>query len=153
LVGLNCTNSLCRWEGQASLLMLADRYASALATVLHGSALPYGYTVTVWTSGAMLIRHHGLPSTGQVFLFAIGAVAAFALLGSVVRLGHGTSYDPPHGALRRTGMVNLLAVGGALGAATLVALIRSGIAWPLDAFVATATYLTLATLQLSLVER
>lgn len=92
------------------------------------------------------------PSTGQVFVFAVGAVAAFALLGAIVSLGHAIPSDPPHGALRHTGMVNLLAVGGALGAATLVALIRGGIAWPLGAFVATATYLTLATLELTLVE-
>ena len=114
---------------------LDNRYASALATVLRGSAIPYGYTVTVWTSGMMLVRHRGLPSTGQVFLFAIGAVAAFALLGSLVRLGRGVPFDPRHGVLRRAGMVQLFAVGGALGAATLVTFIRSGIAWPLGAFV------------------
>lgn len=132
--------------------MLASRYVSALATVTHGSALPYGYTVTVWTSGAVLIHHRGLPSTGQVFLFMVGAVAAFAVLGGIVRLGQGVPFDPAPSALRRTGMLHLVAVGAALGAATLVALIHSGIAWPLGAFVATATYLALATLQLALSE-
>jgi hypothetical protein len=132
---------------------LEHRYASALATVLRSSAIPYGYTVTVWTSGMMLARHRGFPSTGQVFLFAVGAVAAFALLGSIVRLGHGIPFDPRHGVLRRTGMVQLVAVAGALGAVTLVALIHSGIDWPLGAFVATSTYLALATLELAVVER
>ena len=132
--------------------MIGNRYTSALATVLRGSALPYGYTLTVWTSGAMLTRHRGLPSTGEAFLFVVGAVAGFALLGIVVVLGRGVPFDPPRAGLRRTGMVHLLAVGGALGAATLVALIHSGIAWPLGAFVATATYLAIATLELMLVE-
>ena len=49
-------------------------------------------------------------------------------------------------------MIHFLAVGTALGTATLVALIHSGIAWPLGAFVATATYLALATVELTLAE-
>src|SRR5438045_1100713 len=53
--------------------MIGNRYASALATVLRASALPYGYTVTVWTSGVVLIRHRGLPTTGQAFLFVLRA--------------------------------------------------------------------------------
>ncbi|HEY1524309.1 MAG TPA: hypothetical protein VGF70_14965 [Solirubrobacteraceae bacterium] len=48
--------------------MTERRYVAAPGTVLRGSALPYGYTVTVWTSGIMLVRHRGLPSTAQVFL-------------------------------------------------------------------------------------
>lgn len=123
-----------------------------LATVLRGSALPYGYTVTVWTSGAMLTRHEGLPSTGQVFLFMLGAIAGYSLLAAVVKLGRGVPSDPPEGALRRTGMLHFLAVGGALGAAALVSLIHNGLAWPLGAFVATATYLVLATLELRIAQ-
>jgi hypothetical protein len=132
--------------------MRGKRYASALATVLRGSAVPYGYTLTVWTSGMMVTRQRGIPSVGEVFLFAAGAVAAFAVLGIIVRLMRGVPFEPPHGALRRTGMVHFLAVGAALGAATLVALIHSGVAWPLGAFVATGTYLALATLELTLAE-
>jgi hypothetical protein len=36
--------------------------------VLRGSAVPYGYTLTVWTSGMMLTRQRGMPSVGEVFL-------------------------------------------------------------------------------------
>jgi hypothetical protein len=132
--------------------MRGKLYASALATVLRGSAVPYGYTLTVWTSGMTLTRQRGIPSVGEVFLFAAGAVAAFAVLGIIVRLLRGVSFEPPRGALRRTGMVHFLAVGAALGAVTLVALIHSGVAWPLGAFVATGTYLALATLELTLAE-
>ena len=73
---------------------------SDLATVLRGAAVPYGYTVTVWTSGMMLTRERGLPSVGEVFLFMFGAVA-----------------------------------------------------WPLGSFVATSTYLSLATLELTFADR
>jgi hypothetical protein len=69
-----------------------------------------------------------------------------------VRIGRGAPVDPPRGALWRIGTIHLVAVGAALGATTLVALIKSGLAWPLGAFVATATYLGLATLELVVVE-
>jgi hypothetical protein len=130
--------------------MYENRYLSALATVLRGSALPYGYTLTVATSVMMLTHERGRPSVGEVFLFMVGAFAGFALLGLVVRVTGALPFEPPSGALRRTGMIQLLAVSGALGGATLVALIRSGIAWPLGAFIATATYLALATFDLTL---
>jgi hypothetical protein len=127
-----------------------SRYLSALAVALRGTALPYGYTLTVWTSGMMLTRERGLPAVGEVFLFMIGAVAGFASLGLVVRLTGSGPFEPSFDDLWLTGMIQLLAVGGAVGGATLVALIPSGIAWPVGAFVATVAYLALATLELAL---
>jgi hypothetical protein len=128
-------------------------YSSALATVLRGSAVPYGYTVTVWTSGMMLTRQRGIPSVGDVFLFMVGAVAAFLVLGLLVRWAGAMPFDPPPGDLRRTGMLQLIAVSGALGCATLVSLIHSGAAWPLGAFAATTAYLGLTTVELTRVAR
>jgi hypothetical protein len=130
----------------------ADERGNDLATVLRSAAVPYGYTVTVWASGMMLTRERGLPSVGEVFLFMLGAVTGFTLLGLIVRLTGGMPFEPSHGALRRTGMIQVVAVGAALGSATLAALIHGGIAWPLGGFVATATYLSLATLELTLAQ-
>ena len=46
-----------------------------------GSAgLPYGYTVTMWSSGQVLIHFHGTPSLGLVALFAAGALLGYGLL-------------------------------------------------------------------------
>jgi hypothetical protein len=133
--------------------MASNRYPSALATVLRGSAVPYGYTVTVWTSGMMLTRERGAPSVAEVFLFMAGAVTAFALLGTIVRVTGGKPFEPRPGALRLIGMVHFVAVGAALGVATLVSLIDSGVVWPLGSFVATATYLGMATLELMVFQR
>lgn len=124
---------------------------SILATVLRASTVPYGYTVTVWTSGMLLIRQHGVPAVGEVFLFMVGAVLAFGVLGAFVTVTCGVPSDPSHEAWPRTGMLHFLAVGGALCTVALVALIPSGVAWPLGAFSATAMYFALATLELSLV--
>jgi hypothetical protein len=102
----------------------------------------------------MLLTHRrGPPSVGEVFLFMVGAIAGFALLGLIVRVTGTSPFEPSFDDLRRTGMIQLLAVGGALGGAALVALIGSGIAWPLGAFVATVAYLALATLELALSEQ
>jgi hypothetical protein len=54
------------------------RYLEALAAVVRRSAIPYGYTITIWTSGAVLEHGHGTPDIGQAYLFLIGAVGGFA---------------------------------------------------------------------------
>jgi hypothetical protein len=127
-----------------------DERGNDLATVLRSAAVPYGYTVTVWGAGMMLTREGGLPSVEEIFLFVLGAVAGFAVLGLIVRLTGGMPSTPSYGALLRTGMIQFVAVGIALGSASLIALIHGGMAWPLAVFVATATYLSLATLELTL---
>lgn len=33
--------------------------AAALATILAASAIPFGYTIATWSSGALLITSHG----------------------------------------------------------------------------------------------
>ena len=62
--------------------MQPSAYLRALETALHGAGLPYGYAVTVWSTGAVLIGAHGTPSVGRVFLFAAGAASASGCCGS-----------------------------------------------------------------------
>jgi hypothetical protein len=57
----------------------------AIARVTSIVSLPYGYTVTLWSAGALVVADHGLPRRADVVLFAIGAVAAFLVLGLVGR--------------------------------------------------------------------
>ena len=52
--------------------MLA-RYRSALRATIAASAAPYGYTLTVWTSGAVLSHARGIPSAAEALLFLGGA--------------------------------------------------------------------------------
>ncbi|HEY7077753.1 MAG TPA: hypothetical protein VH418_20395 [Solirubrobacteraceae bacterium] len=124
----------------------------ALKSVARGSALPYGYTLTVWSTGAVLMRSHGPPPVGDVFLFLAGGVAAFAAIAAIAR-GAADPPDPRPGELLTTGAAHFAAVAGAVGAAALVAEIAGGIAWPLGSFAATLVYLLLATLELAIVRR
>jgi hypothetical protein len=55
-------------------------YRAGLRSAVQTAGLPYGYTVTMWSSGQVLIHFHGIPSLGLVALFAGGALLGFAVL-------------------------------------------------------------------------
>jgi hypothetical protein len=116
------------------------------------SAAPYGYTVTLWSSGAVLLRSHGTPHVAEVFAFLAGALAGFELMALLARgsLGRADLLGDPADRVR-AGMLHVLAVGGSVGAVALLAEIDSWPAWPLSAFAATACYLFLASLELTVV--
>ena len=61
----------------------AARYAGTLDKTLRSAVIPYGYTVTVWASGAYLISLRGLPSGLEAFAFVVGATLAFGVLASM----------------------------------------------------------------------
>lgn len=125
----------------------------AFATMVSASAAPYGYTITVWSTGAMLIHFRHLPSVWEIFLFMAGAVAAFATLWLAGRGAIEQSRPLPQGAARAlAGALDAFAVGLAVGAAALIAMIPSWVAWPLAAFGATGVYIVAASVQLALAE-
>ena len=97
------------------------RYRPALRATVAASAAPYGYTLTVWTSGAVLSHARGIPSAAQALLFLAGAVAAYALIAGVAVGGSRQRLvpEPAHAAV--WGGLHLFSVGLAIGAATLVA--------------------------------
>jgi hypothetical protein len=124
----------------------------ALGTVVSASAAPYGYTVSLWSSGALLIHFRGAPNVGEVFLFAAGALAGFALLGMGVRPTlemSGTIEGSSERVL--TGALHWFSVGVAVGAVALVAQIPSWLAWPLGSVTATTLFLLCSSLQLAFV--
>ena len=58
------------------------RYRHSLRQAVGASAGPYGYTLTIWTSGAVLVHKEGLPTGGEAVLFALGSIIAFAAAGA-----------------------------------------------------------------------
>ncbi len=124
----------------------------ALGTLASSSAAPYGYTISVWSSGAVLIHFRGAPNVGDVFLFAAGALAGFTLIGLVAHLRLGALDEMPSERERiLAGVLHWFAVGAAIGTVALIAQIPSWAAWPLAMFAATTVYLLGATLQLAAV--
>ena len=125
---------------------------AALGTMLAASAAPYGYTVTLWSSGAIVIRSHGLPHVPEVFAFAAGALSGFGLMGLMAR-GTLTGMDSLGDAADRVlaGSLHWLAVGAAVGLVALLAQIDGWEVWPLSSFAATVLYILIASFQLALV--
>ncbi len=125
----------------------------SFATIVSASAAPYGYTITVWSAGALLIHFHGQPRIWEIFLFLAGAIAGFAALWVA---GRGTIEQarPLEHSARRVlaGALDLFAVGGAVGAAALLAMVPAWVAWPFPSFGATAVYIVAASIQLALTE-
>jgi hypothetical protein len=129
------------------------RYAGAVTTVVGRSAIPYGYTITIWTSGAAIESSQGTPTVGDAFLFLVGAIAGFAFVGLIAAADHDPPLDPEGGELIRTGLFQIVAVGLAFGAAALVGVMHNLLVWPAAAFAATLTYLAVAAIELFVVAK
>lgn len=120
---------------------VTPRLASALHLVLERSALPYGYTLTIWSSAAMLMHRHGAPVPLDVFLFLLGGGMGFAAIALVAR---GLSAEPLETGSRQmhlTGALQGVSVVAAVAAADLVAQISGEAAWPVGSFAVTVIFL------------
>src|SRR4030095_9975506 len=70
-------------------------YRHHLRAVVAASAAPYGYTLTLWTAGAVTSHAQGLPSALDALLLLAGAVTGFAAVGAVADGGlHGGAVAP-----------------------------------------------------------
>jgi hypothetical protein len=130
----------------------APAAGSALASVLRGSAVPYGYTLTVLAAHSILSNHNGPPDVFDIGLFVVGALVGFAVLGLVARARSVRAPSPSQGELIRAGMSHVFAIGAAFGGVTLVALIGGRISWIAGALVATLLYLAITTVEITIAE-
>lgn len=143
-------------SGEGGLLAAsARRWESTLEVSLRAALVPYGYTITVWASGAYLIHLQGAPALLEAFGFVSGAIIAFALLATISgRLSpspEARASDPqpdPSHPIFAAGL-HILAVGMALGAASLADSLLGNVAWLVSSFLATAVYLSLASAELA----
>jgi hypothetical protein len=132
---------------------LRHRYLHGLRKAVGSSAGPYGYTLTVWTTGAVLIHARGIPTTIEALLFMAGAVAGFAFVGAFAFKTHLAvrAKTVSHPVL--WGSFHFIPVGASIGAAVVVAHFVHGTkAWPLAGFTATAIYLTFVAAQITFFE-
>ena len=73
-----------------------DGYRAHLKTTVASSAAPYGYTLTIWTAGAVATHRHGVPTAWEALLLLVGAVLGFALaavVGRILPRGHHRTED------------------------------------------------------------
>jgi hypothetical protein len=119
---------------------LSARFASGLHLALERIAMPYGYTLTIWSSGAMLLHRHGLPSPGDVFLFIGGSGAAVLTLTVVARRRRLVPMPADTSRLQLTGALQVLSIVAAVGVAGLAASMPGAAAWAAASFTATGTF-------------
>jgi hypothetical protein len=131
-------------------------YRNRLRGAVASSAAPYGYTLTIWTSGAIAAHERGVPATLHALLLAAGAIAAFALVGVLAfgRPGHALR-APEERVVEVWGAFHLPVVAAAVGLATLVAkgVHDASVAWLAVGFLSTAAYLLLIALQYMIAEQ
>ena len=119
-------------------------YGQSLRSSVAASAAPHGYTLTLWTTGAVTIHVEGrFPSTLDALLLLVGAAAGFGLVGTLafgsIRAALGPSTSP---TVAVWGGLHLPSVGAGILLCSLLAHLVSGHGiWPLVGFTATTTYL------------
>lgn len=122
--------------------MIRRNYGRSLRGAVAASGAPYGYTVTIWTSGALLIGARGLPDLLDALMFMAGAVAGYALVGGIAFGGLGMRSEGPPPRLAWWGNLHFLSIGFAITASYLASHgIHNLFAWPATGFVATTVYL------------
>ncbi len=123
---------------------------SSLATVVPASAAPYGYTLAIWSCGAVLLRSHGTPSLADTLIFVAGAIAGFNLLGvlAIGAIGHARPIERRQDRVL-AGVLDWLALGAVVAAVSAISAIHGWAPWLLGPFIATVLYLVVASLQLA----
>jgi len=122
---------------------------------VSASAAPYGYTLTIWTSGAVTTHARGVPSTGDALLLLGGAVLGFAFTAA---LAYGSARDVfsshEHGGVQLWGGFHLISVGAAIAVSTAIAhFVEAPVAWLAVGFAATSIYLLATAGQFTFAER
>ena len=55
-------------------------FRQTLALVVGAMDLPFGYTLTIWSSGAIAIGRYGFPKVSEIFAFLLGGITAYVVL-------------------------------------------------------------------------
>jgi hypothetical protein len=115
-------------------------YRDHLRAVVAASAAPYGYTLTLWTAGAVTAHAEaGLPTAWDAVLLLAGAVVGFGAVGTYASGGfNGVLVPGTPGRVRVWGGMHLPSVGlSILLVASVNALLDGPVVWPLVGFTAT----------------
>ena len=126
-----------------------------LRSSVAASAAPYGYTLTIFSTGSVGAHLIGKPHVFQVLLYVAGAVLAFVFVGTLAFGSFRVQFEhrePP--AIAIWGNAHLLSAGLAIGISWVsLQLVQSGVGWLMIGFLCTATYLILNAVQMTVAVR
>lgn len=131
------------------------RYRRGIGTSLRNNSAAFGYSIVVTSNFATLQYFIEPPGLREVYLFTIGAVAAFALLEAVAsKLFRKKLSGEPSEVIALGSALSILSITAAIGTTNLTAwLVRHWIAWPIGAFVSTLVYLLVVALEMAFAEK
>jgi len=123
--------------------VIRNRYKRSLRAAVGASAAPYGFTLSTWTTGAVLTHAQGIPDALDALLFLAGAVLGFALVGGIAFGGVTKRLEREAEEPRPLWTsLHFPSVALAIGAASLVAwALRGEVAWVAGPFFSTVAYL------------
>ncbi len=123
--------------------VIRDRYRKSLRAAIGASAAPYGFTLSTWTTGAVLTHAEGIPDALDALLFLAGAVLGFALVGRLAFGGITKKLEREMEGPRPVwASLHFPSVALAIGSASLVTwVLRGELAWVVGPFCATVAYL------------
>lgn len=128
------------------------QFRHRLAENLVSESKAYGYTLSIWGAGALLVEEFGAPDIQGVFLYVTGALVGFALLAGIAFTGffadvEEREWDP----VLVVSMVHLVATLGNLVIADRVIALTAALS-PLTSFFLVGVQVTVAYNLLLLLE-
>ncbi len=98
-------------------------WVDVVEAVIRNIAVPYGYTLAIWSAGMLAAGRYGYPRTLEVFTFVLGAVVGYLLL-DLIALGAVTR-DQGSAQIPSIALLNILPIVPALLSALLVRVVCS----------------------------
>lgn len=140
-----------RHECLRSRTLLGDLRQNLRGSIAAASA-PYGYTLSIWSCGAVTMHSLGDPTPGSILLFLGGAALGFLVLAVVVHGQVVVSLTTPEAKrVSLLGITHILSVGLTVLAVWAATSAIDGTAgWPVAGFLATILYLIMTGLQVTL---
>lgn len=134
---------------------MRSRYLRGLSSAVSDSAAAYGYTLTVWSSGAVIAHVWKLPDIADVAVFLAGAIAAFAVVEALATRGFRREVEAEPGrVVAIAGALHFLSAGLAVACVYGLALVIGieTLVWLCGSFASTAVYFLMVGVQVALAE-
>lgn len=83
-------------------------FLGTLGSVVRLMNLPFGFTLTIWSAGAIAINRFGIPSLSGTFLFLVGSIGAY--LACAVLCCRESSEEPMALRLQSIAVINVFSI-------------------------------------------